>query len=310
MIIMTRRASRKNTVMTGFTIVELLIVVVVIAILAAITIVAYNGIQNRAKNSAAQSAAAQASKKVHSHAITNADTYPATLSSIGITDNGDTTYQYRVNNTTNPKQYCVTATTSNISYYVSHTTSSPTAGACDGHGVNGVAAIVNLEPNPSSETTSFNSAGGGVGTKALSTSIKFSGGNSTRFVWSSGSAGVQSSIVTVQPSTTYAASAYVYSESGAMPQFYVGASDYATNVLPMTTLSGTGSWQRASRVYTTAAGQTTLRVWATVNVASTFYTDAIMFTQTPTVQAYADGDSGTWAWTGSAHNSTSTGRPL
>ena len=31
----------------GFTIVELLIVIVVIAILAAITVVAYNGIQNR-----------------------------------------------------------------------------------------------------------------------------------------------------------------------------------------------------------------------------------------------------------------------
>lgn len=42
----------RNT--SGFTIVELLIVIVVIAILAAITIVAYNGIQNRAKSSAGQ----------------------------------------------------------------------------------------------------------------------------------------------------------------------------------------------------------------------------------------------------------------
>ncbi len=40
---------------SGFTIVELLIVIVIIAILAAITLVAYNGITNRAKQSANQS---------------------------------------------------------------------------------------------------------------------------------------------------------------------------------------------------------------------------------------------------------------
>lgn len=47
----------------GFTIVELLIVVIVIAILATITIVGFNGIQNRAKNSAAQNQASQVAKK-------------------------------------------------------------------------------------------------------------------------------------------------------------------------------------------------------------------------------------------------------
>lgn len=40
---------------TGFTIVELLIVIVVIAILAAISVVAYTGIQNRASDSAVKS---------------------------------------------------------------------------------------------------------------------------------------------------------------------------------------------------------------------------------------------------------------
>ena len=43
---------------SGFTIVELLIVVVVIAILASISVVAYTGIQQRAKNSAIIDAAA------------------------------------------------------------------------------------------------------------------------------------------------------------------------------------------------------------------------------------------------------------
>lgn len=47
----------------GFTIVELLIVIVVIGILAAITIVAYNGIQNRGKAAAGQALANSISKK-------------------------------------------------------------------------------------------------------------------------------------------------------------------------------------------------------------------------------------------------------
>ena len=51
----------------GFTIVELLIVVVVIAILAAITIVSYNGITSRANGSAAAAAAATAQKKAEAY---------------------------------------------------------------------------------------------------------------------------------------------------------------------------------------------------------------------------------------------------
>lgn len=55
----------------GFTIVELLIVIVVIAILAAISIVAYNGIQNRANDAAVQSDLKGIGQKILSYQITD-----------------------------------------------------------------------------------------------------------------------------------------------------------------------------------------------------------------------------------------------
>ncbi len=60
----------------GFTIVELLIVIVVIAILAAISIVAYTGIQNRANDSTVQSDLRNVGMKVNEYMAIN-DTLPS-----------------------------------------------------------------------------------------------------------------------------------------------------------------------------------------------------------------------------------------
>lgn len=54
----------KNIKHQGFTIVELLIVIVVIGILAAISIVSYNGIQDRARDTSVKNSASQVRTKI------------------------------------------------------------------------------------------------------------------------------------------------------------------------------------------------------------------------------------------------------
>lgn len=79
---------RLKTKQSGFTIVELLIVIVVIGILAAITIVAYNGIQRRAYNST-QATSVSAYLKLLSLYRTDKGNYPSAVTCLGL-NNVDT----------------------------------------------------------------------------------------------------------------------------------------------------------------------------------------------------------------------------
>ncbi len=110
----------------GFTIVELLIVIVVIGILAAITIVAYNGIQGRARSAAQVSVLASAAKTANVSFTLN-NTYPVssalpTNSGVTLTIAGDTT-----NGT-----FCITATGTNYSAKNVTQNGTITDGPCDG----------------------------------------------------------------------------------------------------------------------------------------------------------------------------------
>ena len=67
----------------GFTIVELLIVIVVIGILAAITIVAYNGVQNRARTTQNDTNAREIANKAEAYAADNNGAYPTVANLTG-----------------------------------------------------------------------------------------------------------------------------------------------------------------------------------------------------------------------------------
>lgn len=93
----------------GFTIVELLIVVVVIAILAAITVVAYTGVTNRTYESTVRSDITNIIKKMEQFkTLSSAGSYPtnAELSQAGVTISKGS---YLSDNSRNNFYYCTSA---------------------------------------------------------------------------------------------------------------------------------------------------------------------------------------------------------
>lgn len=115
----------------GFTIVELLIVIVVIGILAAIVIVAFNGVQNNAYNTSVRNDLSAASKILDAYRI-NSDSglYPIDTTTLNAMQSAGT-YKLKVNKsayytTSNNFIYCY-GTTSGESYAIIGRSKSGTA---------------------------------------------------------------------------------------------------------------------------------------------------------------------------------------
>lgn len=309
----------------GFTVVELLIVIVVIGVLAAIALVGYNGVRDRAQAAAAQSAASQAGKKVVVYAVENSDTYPATLAGAGITASGDTTYQYSVNNSVTPKTFCVTATTQNASYYISSTNSTPTSGACPGHGVGGVAAVTNQFMNPH-----FNGPAGPVANGGLSSAtIASCAGSLAARAVSNVSSNAAMLLTTHERRWSISSDQSVYARATVRNEavsdrtfrvalrFYdtAGTTEGATlpSVQGTAIVVGAGmtaelTAQGISPSSTASVALIASRMANGAAVGDAFCVDDVFLSDT--VASFADGDSHGWVWNGTPNDSTSTGPPL
>jgi len=164
----------------GFTIVELLIVVVVIAILASITIVSYNGVTKSAKNSAIQGILSQAVQKLELAKMNSAtDTYPASLSDAGLdlVSSGDTLYTYAPSS--DSKLFCLASSRSGRTYYITSTIQTPKPGICNASvGVAGTGDVA----------TDGASSGGTATAPAVATYSIFNGQtpSTTQLVYSDG----------------------------------------------------------------------------------------------------------------------------
>jgi len=132
---MTVRYKRKSA--SAFTIVELLVVIVVIGILAAISLVAYSGISSRATVSSLQSDLTNASQQLKLFQVDNG-TYPTTINcaipdsptnKCIKTSNGSTYSDFQIDNTSASPSFCLALTNNGTSYRITGD-NSPKIGNC------------------------------------------------------------------------------------------------------------------------------------------------------------------------------------
>ena len=164
----------------GFTIVELLVVIVVIGILAAITIVSYTGLSSKANVASLQSDLNNASKAIKLFQITNSN-YPDSVSTSCSTStatilctkaSSGTTYQYAVNNSTNPQSFYLTATKNSTTYKISSNTSPVIENSI----VDGLVGRWSLDSSTGTTDLSFNGNNGiAVGNMTVGTAVNHSG---------------------------------------------------------------------------------------------------------------------------------------
>jgi prepilin-type N-terminal cleavage/methylation domain-containing protein len=292
----------------GFTIVELLIVIVVIGILAAITIVSFNGVTSRANAASLQSDLESDSKLLAQDAVlSGSDTFPSSLAAAnqgkGITASSGTTLQYNQMGT----DYCLTGVKGTAIYHVS-----PSAGTGSGG-----CTITNLFTNPNLETNATNWSNNAMYT-GLRTQINGSYVfQATRNTATSATAIYISTTtpIAVTPGMTYTASATVTSsvDTSALSlrlRLNNTTTDFAVGSAPSIT-AGVPTRLTVSGVVPSGTTSASIAMYSATGAVNDVQTvDNVMFTVGTYAYTYADGSTAGWSWSGTTNGSTSSGPSL
>jgi len=127
---MSIKLEAKTFFSDGFTIIELLVVIVVISVLAAITVISYIGVTQKSTDALLKSSLASASKQIDLFQVVNGY-YPMTIW-CGIEDtlinkcinsNSEISYGYTVDDNINPQAFVLTATKNGTSYKITENSS-------------------------------------------------------------------------------------------------------------------------------------------------------------------------------------------
>lgn len=287
----------RNVTNKGFTIVELLIVIVVIGILAAITIVSFNGVTNRAKTAAINSDLSNVNQLIQLYQSTN-NTYPTAISQlnngVGFTPSNGGAIGYVADNTVNPATFCVTEMNGTaVSPRSISQSGTITDGACPG-----ATGGQTYCPEASTVKLSGYYCDGSAGStaslnnpvvKQVATASGVPANSPTYYV------GVQTSRdnligdpFTVAGGQTYCFTGYAATASSTVVHtigFMLNGSGMSTTWLGVNNLSPSSSWQKLSGCITVPSGYTTAQFWTQNNgndgstAAAAWYQSALMITK-------------------------------
>ena len=296
-----------NTTSKAFTIVELLIVIVVIGILAAIVIVAYNGVQSRARTAGLQADMNAAVKTVENARTTSGSMLYAFDQTAAQAAGLDPSVAY-VNSAT-LGGFCVTKTISAITYMATSSNKTPHTGpGC---------TLVNFITNPTFEgnttvgwSTGINSTiaattanGAATGTfAALVTRANATAGNSYIADPISTTVGKQYSITFAVKNVSGSPILSASIRNGA-----IGGSVPADSTVQSITPSN--SYTRYTSNFTAENATTYFMIDITGTTSGqSFALDSVMATEGNNAVAYIDPltNPAAWSWV-TANNSTSTG---